>query len=557
MAVIVECSIQGLLRLVGKKMTNEELEDALFLLKAEVEKIEGDLIEIEINPDRQDMLSEEGIARALRAFLGIAPGLPSFPVRKSGKKVVIKKGLEKVRRYIACGIVKGVEMSDQLLKDYMKLQESLTATHGRNRRKASIGLYVYGDIKFPVVYRTERPEKIRFVPLGCNSEMDGPQILREHEKGIEYGPIIADFKRWPLLVDAANHILSLPPIINSNDLGRLTEKTRDVFVEVTGTHLPTVEQALNIMVTSLAERGGRIQSVTMEYPDGTTMETPNLRPTNITIDLDEIRRLTGLALSGEDIVEALEKMNYGARLSGKNRVAVSVPAYRTDILHPVDIIEDVAIGYGFDRIEPTLPSTMTAGALRPLTRLKNKCRDLMIGAGYQEIMSYVMSSPEVLNDKMQRNQPIVQVGNPKSQDYSALRNSLLPVLLDFAARNQHADYPQKVFEVGDVVIPDESRETRVRQEAAVCGLLTDVRVNLTDLMTDIGFLLRGMGLDGRFRFETRSDSSFIKGRAGTIVVDEQEVGYFGEVAPEVLVNFEMGRPVVAFELLLPESGSWS
>ncbi len=554
--MIVECSIQGLERLIGRKMSLEELENTLFLLKAEVERVEGDLIEVEINPDRQDMLSEEGIARAVRAFLGIAPGLPVFPVRKSGKQIIVQRGLEKIRRYIACGVVKGVEMSDALIKDYMRLQESLTATHGRNRRKASIGLYVYRDIKFPVVYRAERPDKIRFVPLGTETEMSGPEILQKHEKGIEYGHIIADYKRWPLLVDSAGRTLSLPPIINSNDLGRVTEDTHDIFVEVTGTHLLTVEQTLNIMVTSLAERGGRIGSVTITYPNGTVQETPNLRPQTMDLPLDDIRSLTGLDLTGEKIVEALQKICYGARLIGKKRVRVSIPAFRVDILHPVDVIEDVAIGYGFDRIEATMPSTMTAGRLRPITRLKNKCRDLMVGAGYQEILSYVMTSPEVLNTKMLRDRPIVRVGNPKSAEFSALRNSLLPILIDFAAANQHADYPQKVFEVGDVVIPDETKETRVHHESVVCGLVADTRINLTDLMKDIGFLLRGMDLDGRFRFKTRQDPSFIAGRCGTIVVDGAEVGYFGEVSPEVLTNFEMGRPVMAFELVLPEEGTW-
>ncbi len=554
--MIVECSIKNLLDLVGKKLTIDELEHTLFMLKAEIEKIEGDTIEIEINPDRQDMLSVEGIAIALRAFLGIETGLPRHPVRKSRKEIIVKRGLEKIRRYIACGIVKGVEVSDERIKEYMRLQESLTATHGRNRRKASIGLYVYDALKFPVIYRPERPDKIRFVPLGYESEMDGPTIMREHEKGIEYGPIIADFKKWPLLIDSEGKILSLPPVINSNDLGRVTEETTNIFVEVTGTHLPTVEQALNIMVTALAERGGRIESVTIRYPDGAVLETPDLTPHTMTIEVEDIRALTGLELSSEEIVTSLERMNYDAQAVGKRKIKVKTPAFRTDILHPVDVIEDVAIGYGFDRIEPMIPSTMTAGSLRPLTRLKNKCRDLMIGAGYQEIMSYVMTSPETMNSRMRRAQPLIEVGNPKSRDFSALRNSLLPVLLDFAAKNQHADYPQKVFEVGDIVIPDEKRETRIDQRAALCGLVTDTRVNLTDLMNDIGFLLRGLGLEGRFRFRSREDSSFILGRCGTILIDDEEVGYFGEIAPEVLEAFGIESPVVAFEEFLPESGNW-
>ncbi|MFW9907278.1 MAG: phenylalanine--tRNA ligase subunit beta [Candidatus Thorarchaeota archaeon] len=553
--MIVECRIDALMSLIGKKLTIKQLEDTLFLLKAEVERCEGNDILIEINPDRQDMLSAEGIARAVRAFIGIKKSLPVFPVRKSKKKVIVGKGLEKIRKYISCGIVKGIEINDDLLKDYMHLQEALTSTHGRNRKKASIGLYLLEGLQFPVKYYVEKPENIRFVPLGYEDIMDGPAILQKHEKGIEFGAIIAEFKKWPLLVDSANQVLSLPPIINSNDLGRLTVDTKDVFVEVTGTHQPTVDQALNIMVTSLAERGGELESVTIEYPDGTVQETPKLKPKVLKVPKKDISNLTGLELGDSDIIESLEKMCYGARIVG-NSVAVEIPQYRTDILHPVDIIEDISIGYGFDRIEPTWPTTMTIGKLLPLTRLKRKARDLMVGLGYQEILSYIMSSPEMLNTKMLRKEELVMTGNPKSRDYSVLRNSLLPILLDFTSQNQHVDLPHKVFEVGDVVVPNASTETRTNQVASVCGLWTDVRVNLTNLIAEIGFLLRGMNLDGRFKFLTATNPSFITGRCATILVDDSEIGVFGEISPEVLSAFEIGTPVVAFELSLPMEGKW-
>ncbi|MFW9849855.1 MAG: phenylalanine--tRNA ligase subunit beta [Candidatus Thorarchaeota archaeon] len=554
--MIVDCLVDELMKLIGKKLSLKKLEDTLFLLKAEVEHLDGNEIEIEINPDRQDMLSAEGIARAVRAFLGIEQGLPIFPVKKSGESVIVEKGLEKIRKYISCGIVKGVEIDEDLLIQYMHLQEALTSTHGRNRRKASIGLYVHDELKYPVRYFPEKPEKIIFAPLGYEEEMNGPQILERHEKGVEYGPIISNHNKWPLLADSEGKILSLPPIINSNELGRLNTETSNIFVEVTGTHLPTVNQALNIMITSLAERGGEIESLNIKYPDGTVDTTPDLKPKVMKVSKEEIASLTGLELSDSEIVDSLEKMCYGAKISPKGIVTVKVPLFRTDILHAVDIIEDVAIGYGFDRIIPTLPNTMTTGKLLPLTRLKNKSRDLMVGLGYQEILSYIMTSPLILKDKMLKSSDIVETGNPKSRDYSVLRNSLIPILLDFVSQNQHVDLPQYIFEVGDVVNPDEKRETRSRQVASVCGLKTDVKVNLTDMMTEIGFLLRGMALDGRFSFEVTENPSYIKGRCANILVDGEIIGNFGEISPEVLSNFVMGTPVIAFEILLPETGEW-
>jgi phenylalanyl-tRNA synthetase beta chain len=553
--MIVECRIDELLDLIGMKVSLEQLEETLFLIKAEVEKVDGNNMEIEVNPDRQDMLSAEGIARAVRAFLEVEPGLRKYRVKKSGKRIVVGKGLERVRKYISCGIVKGVEISDDLIKDYMQLQEQLTSTHGRNRKKASIGLYVYDRIVFPVKYCLRKPEKVEFAPLGTDEVMDGPRIMSEHEKGAEYGDIISAFSKWPLLVDAEEKVLSLPPIINSNSLGRITEETTDIFVEVTGTHLPTVDQALNIMVAALVERRGTIESVRVEYPDGKVMETPNMKPSLESIHKAEVVKLLGLDLSDEDLVASLARMGHEATVKG-SKISVKSPAYRTDILHQVDIIEDISIGYGFNNIEPTMPVTSTVGKLLPATRLKKKVSELMIGMEYQEVLSYIMSSPTVMNENMLRSDDLVTTTNPKSRDFSVLRNSLLPILVSFTAQNQHADLPQRVFEVGDIVLPDERAETRIEQTPSVCGVVADVRVNLTEMMKDVVFLLTNLGLEGKFRFTERDDPTFIKGRAGDVTVNGRKVGLFGELSPEVLGKFEISNPMVGFEVKLPQSGLW-
>ena len=554
--MIVECRIDDLLSLIGKKLTLEKLEENLFLIKAEVEKVDGNIIEIEVNPDRQDMLSTEGIARAIRSFLGLDVGLKKYPIKKSGKEIVVEPGLSKIRPFICCSILKGIKSDDELVKEYMHLQEALTSTHGRNRNKASIGLYVYDEIEFPVRYGPERPEKIRFVPLGYNVEMDGPTILKEHEKGLEFGSIIAHHKKWPLLYDSKGQVLSLPPIINSNDLGRMTMDTKNLFVEVTGTHLPTVHQALNIITTSLAERGAAIESVAVVYPDGKSEETPDLTPEQMTISIDEINKILGLDLDNSHIIQALMKMGYGAKAKGK-QIQIQIPKYRMDILHAVDIIEDIAIGYGFNKIKPSMPHTMTTGKSSPITGLRNKTRDVMVGMGYLETMNYIMTSPEILGEKMNRDNPMVSTSNPKSRNYSVLRNSLLPVLLNFAAQNQHSDYPQKIFEVGDIVIPNEEQETMVDQIPSVCGLSIGVKVNITELMTEIAFLLRNLGLDNQFKFEATENSDYIDGRSAKILVNGKLRGSFGEVTPEILTNFELGYPAVAFEIFLPRNANWT
>ena len=272
--------------------------------------------------------------------------------------------------------------------------------------------------------------------------------------------------------------------------------------------------------------------------------------------MENVVGLTGLSLSDAETIVCLQKMGYDARIKGKGNLEVKIPAYRTDVLHPVDLIEDVAIGYGFDRIEPSIPQTATSGKLLPITRLKNKIRDLLVGTGYQEIKSYVMTSPEIMNTKMLRNKPLTVTGNPKSRDYSVLRNSLLPVLLDFASQNQHADYPQRIFEVGDVVMPDAKEQTRAKQVPHVCRLIVDTRVNITEMLTEMGFILRNLGLGSGIEFAAEKTPEFIDGRAGKILINGEPMGVFGEVSPEVLDNFGIGMPVVAFEMELPKNGIW-
>ena len=250
----------------------------------------------------------------------------------------------------------------------------------------------------------------------------------------------------------------------------------------------------------------------------------------------------------------MKQRSYGTKISKKGYVDVKIPAFRADILHPVDIMEDIAIGYGFDKIIPSMPQTMTSGKLLPSSRFINHIRNLMIGVGYQEVKSFIMSSPEIISTKMNRNQPYVTTGNPKSHDYSILRNSILPVLIDFIAQNQHADYPQMVFEVGDIVIPAEKEQTRTMQIPALCGIITDIRVNITNLMNDIAFVLRGLGLDGEFKFVEQQNPSYIKGRSAKILIRNTVVGTFGEMSPEILNQFEITKPVVAFEMQFTRDG---
>jgi len=547
--MIVDVRISDLLHLLGKPITLEELEENLFLLKCELERGVGDLATIEVNPDRTDMLSTEGIARALRGFLEIQTGAPKYRVDHSNWEAIVDSSVAKVRPYLACAIIRNIPLTTELIAELMQFQERLTSTFGRNRKKTSIGLYVLDLIKPPVYYRAAPPDTIRFVPLGFQETMSAKRILQEHPKGQEFGSILEGQPRYPVLVDAAGQVLSLPPIINSNDLGRIVETTRNLFVEVTGTHKLTTLQTLNIMITALAERGGTVSTVQTVYPDHTE-HLPDLSLRERDVPLAFVNQMIGYSLDSSTVARCLGRMRMDCAPRGEG-IRVGIPGYRVDILHDVDIVEDVAIGYGFNRIEPTLPRTMTIGSELPKTTLLRTIRDLMVGLGYQEIRSYVLTNARVLFEKMNRPaEKVVEIANPKSLEYHLARNSLLPGLLTFLAENTAQELPHRIFEVGDVVLVDAKAETCTRTVAHLAAATADSRVDLTRLKAELFSLLRNLGLSGNVK--PAADPSFIEGRFGMVHVGRQGIGVVGEIHPRVLTSFGVEAPCVAFELEIPD-----
>ena len=541
----VDVRLSDLLALVGRDLSQEQLEENLFLIKCEVDNISNGIVTIEVNPDRVDLLSTEGIARALRGFLEIETGAPKYSVRKSGWQAIVDPSVKNVRPFLACGIVKNLQLDDDLIAEFMQLQERLTGTFGRNRKRTSIGLYVLDLITPPVHYRTESPDDIKFTPLEYYTPLTARQILRQHPKGQEFGKIIKDYPKYPLLVDAENKVLSLPPVINSNDLGRLVVDTKDVFVEVTGTHKLTTLQTLNIMITALAERGGMIEDVEVVYTKESE-RTPDLTFLQRDVSLSYINKIIGYDLDRSAVMKALGRMRLDSSVQDDN-VQVKIPAYRMDILHDVDIVEDVAIGYGYDRFEPTRPQLMTVGKELPLTTLLRTIRDLMVGLGYQEIHNYVLTNSRVLFEKMNRPiKEVVEIANPKSMEYHVARNTLLPGLLAFLGENTAQELPHHVFEVGDVVTLDSEAETCTHSIPHLAAASVNSRVDITVLKAELMTLLGNLGLSATVR--KTSNVSFIKGRVANLFIEGTNVGIMGEIHPTVLKNYGIEAPCVAFEL---------
>jgi len=543
-------NLRYLFSLVGRKLSDSELLELLEKSKMSLERIEGEELEVEVTTDRLDLLSEEGIARHFKGLLGIEKGIPRYEVFRSEVEGIVDESVIGVRPGFALGVVLGVELGEDGLLSLMHLQEKIHQTWGRGRRKVSIGVHDFDKLKPPITYAGEKPEDIRFVPLGETDVMDGREIIRKHEKGVVYGHIIADKPLFPVLRDSRGEVLSLPPIINS-EMTRVTADTKNLLIDVTGTSQREVEQALIVVVTALAEIGGRIGTVRLRGAKG-EFATPDLTPKVMRLEADYFRDKTGLDLSPQEIAALLRKARMDA-VAKQGIVEASIPPYRVDFLHPIDLVEEALIVYGFNNLEWEIPNVMTIGRVHPTEKFSRKVRLLMVGLGYQEVLSYVMTSEEELFEKVLRpKKPIVKVANPVSAAFSVLRDSLMPGLLSFLSNNVHASYPQMIFEVGDVVIVDEEQETKARNERRVAAALADDIVSFERIQAHLDALLRSLGI--KYELEEYEHPTLIKGRSASIsyLLKSKTIkaGYIGEVKPEVLEILGLRCPVGVFELNL-------
>ncbi|NJE09959.1 phenylalanine--tRNA ligase subunit beta [Thermococcus sp. MAR1] len=555
-----DVSKRDLERLIGKSFTVEEWEDLFLYAKCELDDVWEENGELYFKADskdtnRPDLWSAEGIARQIRWALGFESGLPKYDVEKSSVTVYVDEKLKNIRPYGVYAIVEGLSLDEEALKQMINLQEKVALTFGRRRREVAIGIFDFDKVKPPIYYRAaEKSEK--FVPLGFEEELTLEEILERHEKGREYGHLIKDKPYYPLLVDSEGKVLSMPPIINSEITGRVTTETRRVFVDVTGWDLKKIMLALNVVVTALAERGGKIKSVKVVYPDF-EVETPDLAPKEFEVELDYIKRLTGLELSDEEIKGLLERMMYDVKLvDGKAKLLY--PAFRDDIMHARDVLEDVLIAYGYNEIEPEEPKLAVQGRGDKFVEFEDAVRELMVGFGLQEVMTFNLTNREAQYEKMNleygrdyfNNPPaeLVEIENPISPKWSALRVWLTPSLLDFLSQNTHEEYPQRIFEVGKVTLIDESRETKTVSESKLAVALAHPRVTFTEAKEILESVMRHLGF--KYGLEEIEHPSFIPGRAGRIIVDGKEIGIIGEIHPAVLENWGIEMPVAAFELFL-------
>ncbi|MCI0491778.1 MAG: phenylalanine--tRNA ligase subunit beta [Planctomycetes bacterium] len=513
------------------------------------------VLRLDLLADRPDLFDVGGLARALRGTLGIERGLPKYATRPSGHTVKIDKSLQNkdsFRPFIACAVMTLPPIDETSLIAIMKLQENLHWGVGRDRKLASIGVYDLAAISGDIEYRTMDPDKEPFVPLGMpGKKMTGRQILTEHPKGIAYAELLANHKRYPALVDSKGHVLSMPPIINSDET-KLKLGTTRVFIDVTGISQAAVTKSLDTLVCSLCEIGGAVETVEISEPGAGNRMTPDLKPRSTAVDLAEAKRWLGLPLDDKSLTESLRKMRFDLQpVAGvKGRFSVSYPPYRTDIRHMVDLLEDVAIGYGYGNIEPRLVRSMTVGTPRPEESLSDRGRQILIGLGFSEIMSLPLTTEEHQYERLRMPAPerYPQVANPKLKAYNVVRTHLLGGLFEALRENRRRPMPQRLFEIDNVVALDDMAETGASEERRLALVEIGRESGYATARSVMDSLLRELGW--KPEYTAIEHPTFVPGRAAEFSINGKALGIVGEVHPEVLANFGLTHPVALAELSL-------
>ena len=534
---------------LGIDMEKDELIDTLPMMSSDIEDYDDEEIKVEFFPNRPDNLSVEGVSRSFKGFIGQETGLPKYEIIPSNEEVIVESDVAEIRPYIAFAKIDNVDFTGDKLKYVMDFQENLHWVIGRDRKKVAIGIHNADVVNAPFKYIATPKDANAFVPLEKDSEMTPHEILTKHDKGVDYAHLIEDFDKYPLILDKDDNVLSMPPIING-ELTKIKEDTHNIIVDVTGTDERAVNQALNIICCSFAEVGGQIKSMKVKYEDKTIL-SPDLTPQEMNVHVNTANELIGgTDLTAEGIKELLEKARFDAEILNDNEVKAIIPAYRVDILHEVDIVENIAVQYHINSVEAKLPEINTVSYENDWFKSESIIREVMVGLGFQEVMSLMLTSEEAHYEKMnQEEKPHVQVAKPITIDRTMIRTSLINSLMEFLEDNKHEDLPQKIFEIGDVLYLDESQENKTVASKKLAALICHSTANFTEIKSVMTSVLSNLGYT--MEISDSANETFIKGRVADVEGKSEKgsvKGFFGEISPEVISNFSLEYPVIAFEI---------
>ncbi|MBR4599527.1 MAG: phenylalanine--tRNA ligase subunit beta [Treponema sp.] len=582
----IEVNEKLFFNLLGKKYDYDTLERKLTCGKAELDEKpdmsqseDERVIKIELNDtNRPDLWSTGGVTRQLRLHEGAKRSDYSKFISRAGaikdcgnRIITVEEGLKDVRPFMVSFVISGKAIDDPMLKDIIQTQEKLCWNFGRKRKSISMGVYRMSQIKWPCHYKAVDPDKTSFVPLACDKPMTCRQILTEHPKGKDFGWILEGLKKFPLLTDDKDEVLSMAPIINSATLGAVQVGDKDLMVELTGDNMENLILAANIVACDFHDAGYEILPVKVVHPYetgfGKEITVPFYFQKEAKATLAAINKKLGSDLTKEQVLDALSRMDndvvakdiptnektakYCAANNSDVEFTVQPAPYRNDFLHEVDVIEDVMIGMTLDYFKPQKPNDFTIGKLSDVTLFSRKAKEIMVGLGYQEMIFNYLGSKRDYIDRMNISaDKVIEILNPMSENYQFVRPSIIASLLRAESAAANAIFPHKIFEIGKVAFLDESENTGTKTIQSLGFMTAANNANFNDLASEVSTLL--YYLDHKYEVKESNDPRFIPGRQAAIIVKGKQVGVFGEVHPQVLENWQIAVPCVAGEIDLEE-----
>jgi len=597
------------------------------LSKDQVAALSDEVIyKIDVPANRYDLLCIEGLSRSIRIFLGDVDA-PTYEVlkasdEKSSTMTVKQSTTSTVRPFVVCAILRDVTFTQERYDSFIALQDQLHRNMCRNRTLVAIGTHDLDAVKGPFEYDARAPGEIEFVPLTHADEgrsFDGAALMECYETEVAckhlkpYVPIIKDSPLYPVVLDSEGTVMSLPPIINGAK-SRIKLDTKNVFIECTATDLTKANIVLDTVVAMFSEYCARpytVEPVSVNYvnDEGSVVDsyvTPRMYTRKETTTVKFVNSLIGINCDPSRMATLCNKIQLGParliqpdfhRLEDGPTLEVTVPPTRSDILHAVDIAEDIGIAFGYNNIKRTVPKTCTVGGEQPLNTLGDLLREEIGRAGYIEVLTHGLCSTRDNFTALGR--PVtaaVGLSNPANVEYEVVRTTLLPGLLKTLQHNRSMSFAAgfKLFEVSDVVLPDAEHVVaqtivgakNVRRCCAsysgptsgfeVIHGLVDRIMTLCEIAPEKEYVAdSGAAVDdlvhcregwyytiqelkeevaAAVEGEERPSGTYFPGRAAEILLTSpkggkrKSIGTFGILHPKVLSNFNVDYPTSTVEL---------
>lgn len=537
---VVELELPRLQKLVGKT-NRKKIIDTLPFVGLDIESQENDIIRVEYSPNRPDYSTDFGIALGLQGLLGTKTGIQKLKIKKiGGYQIKVDSSVSKVRPFVTGIIARNGKIDEKILRQLIVMQEDLHNGIGRRRKKSSIGIHDLDTISFPLSYTTTSRNH-EFIPLNSSQENSISEILKNTEVGQDYGDILGNSPKVPIIIDSLGNTVSFPPIINSS-MTTVTTKTKNLLVEVTGLDKNDVEDMLSVVATVLQSAGFELCSVNIS---GAKNSNPKFNQRKIPININFVNAMLGLNITPGKIITALKKCRLEATSKNKN-IICTVPRYRFDIFGPMDLVEEVALGYGIENLKPNLSASKTLGQKNKKSEDLNSMCQIMVGLGYMEALNSSLTSKRILYDQTNRDSSnIISVMDSKSQEHTILQDFILAGLLNNLSRNIHESYPQKLFEIGTIF----SKGNPIDEEIHLACVSSHKDANFSEIKSILQSALK-TGFNIICNTKTSTYPTFSKGRTAEIIVAGKSYGFIGEIDSKVRENFKIREPVVGFELKL-------